>query len=565
MLMNFDLKKIPFSRYGSYFSISYLSAKGSLEEGIYLRNIRGGDNDNGAVFKLDVLQDGETVPFTTTGHPTYLQLQTETGNVKFVMSEAGNVHVYGKNAGLRMTMVTQAYDNAFPHKEDSWQVNIFSKKIRYMLTPLQGSLKVDAPWDVNRCTHVIADFVPDDSTQEMTAVIEEFITSYEKQTHYADFEECHSKVAKEFEEWQDNVLSVPSEFDKGRQLASYITWSCIVNPEDNLTRPAMYMSKNWMTNIWSWDHCFNAMALVEKNPELAWDQYMIFFDKQDPSGQLPDYMNNQYAYWNCSKPPIHGWTLSWMLKRTDQISKKQLSEVYGPLTKWTNWYLNHRDDNDNGFSEYHHGNDSGWDNSTIFAEGVSVESPDLCAFLVLQMETLAEVAELLDLKEEAIKWQRLADKLLKDMIEHFWIGDRFVAYHLNQEVETGDSLLLFMPIILGDRLPTEIRSKLVEGLKDETRFLTENGLATESTSSPYYIPDGYWRGPIWAPSTMLLIDGLANAGEKDFSQNLARRYCAMANENGMAENFDAKTGKGLRDLAFTWTSSVFLILGNEYI
>ena len=38
----------------------------------------------------------------------------------------------------------------------------------------------------------------------------------------------------------------------------------------------MYMSKNWMTNIWSWDNCFNAMALVRHQPELAWDQFMIF-------------------------------------------------------------------------------------------------------------------------------------------------------------------------------------------------------------------------------------------------------------------------------------------------
>lgn len=39
----------------------------------------------------------------------------------------------------------------------------------------------------------------------------------------------------------------------------------------------------------------------------------------------------------------------------------------------------------------------------------------------------------------------------------------------------------------------------------------------------------------------------------------------MANENGMAENFHAQTGQGSRDLAFTWTSSVFLILANEYL
>jgi putative isomerase len=37
----------------------------------------------------------------------------------------------------------------------------------------------------------------------------------------------------------------------------------------------------------------------------------------------------------------------------------------------------------------------------------------------------------------------------------------------------------------------------------------------------------------------------------------------MAARSGMAENFDAITGEGLRDPAYTWTSSVFLIFAHE--
>ncbi|MGV2806263.1 hypothetical protein GNF85_22200, partial [Clostridium perfringens] len=146
--------------------------------------------------------------------------------------------------------------------------------------------------------------------------------------------------------------------------------------EGCLTRPAMYMSKNWMTNIWSWDNCFNAMALVRHQPELAWDQFMIFFDRQDESGLLPDFVNDKYELWNCNKPPIHGWTLAWMMRRTDFIKETQLREVYGPLSKWTEWWLTHRDHDGDGIPQYNHGNDSGWDNSTAFNNGIPVESPD---------------------------------------------------------------------------------------------------------------------------------------------------------------------------------------------
>ncbi|MEC5423450.1 trehalase family glycosidase [Virgibacillus sp. C22-A2] len=563
--MNFDLKHIPFSRFGSYLSISYLTGDQNITEGIYLRNIRGGDEGNGALFKLDVIQNGKTVPFKTIADATCLRFQAEEGYVSFAYPESDYVRVYGENAGLRMSLVTEAYDNAFFHKEKSWQVNVFSKKIRFMLTPLTGELVLDAPWEVNGCSQVVADFIPDDKTCRMDGVIEEFMTSYTPREYDVTFDAAIEKVKKEYEYWLANTLTVPSVYESGKQLASYITWSCVVKKEGYLTRQAMYMSKNWMTNIWSWDHCFNAMALVQENPELAWDQFMIFFDVQDPSGLIPDFMNNEFAYWNCSKPPIHGWALSWMLKHTDKFSTDKLKEIYLPLSRWTTWYIKHRDSDNNSIPEYHHGNDSGWDNSTVFHEGIPVESPDLCAFLILQMETLSELASLLELEEEKRKWEQLADKLLDDMISYFWVGDRFIAKHLGEEVTSGDSLLLFMPIILGKRLPDHIRSALIAGLKDKDRFLTKHGLATESVSSPYYLDDGYWRGPIWAPSTMLIIDGLKSSGEKKFAQELAHKYCEMATNNGMAENFNALTGEGLRDRAFTWTSSVFLILGNEYI
>ena len=122
-----------------------------------------------------------------------------------------------------------------------------------------------------------------------------------------------------------------------------------------------------------------------------------------------------------------------------------------------------------------------------------------------------------------------------------------------------------MPILLGKRLPDDVLHQLVAGLKQEGRFLTQHGLATESVNSPYYESDGYWRGPIWAPSTMLIVDGLNAAGETQFAQDLSRQFCAMVSRSGMAENFDALSGDGLRDRAYSWTSSVFLVLGHEYL
>jgi glycogen debranching enzyme len=114
-----------------------------------------------------------------------------------------------------------------------------------------------------------------------------------------------------------------------------------------------------------------------------------------------------------------------------------------------------------------------------------------------------------------------------------------------------------MPILLGEDLPGPVLEALVVQLR---RHLTPHGLATEAPDSPSYEPDGYWRGPIWAPVTVLIEDGLRRAGQDDLADELSDRFLALCERSGFAENFDALTGEGLRDRAYTWTAAAYLIL-----
>jgi len=58
------------------------------------------------------------------------------------------------------------------------------------------------------------------------------------------------------------------------------------------------------------------------------------------------------------------------------------------------------------------------------------------------------------------------------------------------------------------------------------------------------------------------LDGV---GEKDFARDLRTRFCRLVSKSGMAENFDPITGANLRDPAYTWTSSVFLIFAHQLL
>ncbi|HEY3607687.1 MAG TPA: hypothetical protein VGL06_09320, partial [Pseudonocardiaceae bacterium] len=122
---------------------------------------------------------------------------------------------------------------------------------------------------------------------------------------------------------------------------------------------------------------------------------------------------------------------------------------------------------------------------------------------------------------------------------------------------TSDSLLELMPIVLGELLPRHIHTALAEQIREH---LTPHGLATELPGSPHYEPDGYWRGPIWAPSTVLIEDGLRRAGHTRMADEISDRFRALCETSGFAENFDALTGAGQRDRAYTWTASGYLIL-----
>ncbi len=336
-----------------------------------------------------------------------------------------------------------------------------------------------------------------------------------------------------------------------------------MNPEGPLTRRAVLMSKNWMNKVWSWDNCFNALALAAASPELAFDQLRLMFDNQAPTGAFPDSVTSLERNYCFVKPPIFGWTL---MRLADRLGARRIkkfhAEAYEPICRQTEFWFRYRDTNKNGMCEYLHGNDSGWDNSTVFDQGCPVEAADLAAHLVMQMEGLAQMAAALGKKRDESRWRRRSREQLERLLDHGLIHNRFVS-PLADMLGAYDpgSLLNYIPIILGSRLPGRILRRMVKDLSPGGFFLTEHGLATQRLDSKAYTPNGYWRGPIWAPSTYLIFDGLLASGEKELATLIAKRFCKMcARDSAMWENYDAATGDGLCCPAYTWTASVFLLL-----
>ena len=587
-MISFDVASVPFSRYGSYLSVSHTS--GPSGKGLYLRTVHGRAIPR-ELLLLEPVHNGSPVSYVEDASPDVLRLESSCGWVEICLSESDVVRLRGEGIGLRLSAEAALIDPVIPIGQnlDSWLLNFRVTRVKLLASVMAGQLTADTWAGSGSKAREQICFAPDQHTNRWEGFLGEFGGAFTLGAQFTlgarptlaaqatpaaqqeSFEQCRCRAHDEFASWlakapeiRDGVAG-DEKLSVARELAAYVNWSAVVRPSGILKRPAMLMSKNWMTNVWAWDHCFNAMALAMGNPEAAWDQFMLLFDHQDENGGLPDVVNDCQPEWNYCKPPIHGWALKWMMKHSEAVTVDRLLEAYEPLCRWTRWWTSHRDYNRNGFAEYTHGNDSGWDNSTVFRHGAPVESPELCAFLVLQMEALAEVAAILGRSGEAADWRAQAEHLLRSTLARFWRGDRFVAVKAwdGGDIES-ESLLLFVPLVLGKRLPEGVRQTLVQRLATGG-WLTSYGLATELPTSEYYDADGYWRGPIWAPSTMLIVDGLVDAGEDQLASEISRKFCLMAAKAGMAENFDALTGQGLRDQAYTWTSSTFLVLASMYI
>lgn len=557
----FDITKVPFSRYGSYLSLS-ANDWGPLGTGLYLHLHYG---KTVAAFRINPVRNSEVLAYAVETSPGLLRLKPAGGgNIEFVISGQGTVRLRGSGVSLQLEMPPERWTWAY-QIPGAWAFNYSPYQVQLALEMLAGDIDVVAPWQKGKgfcyeTTHAVAILSPDGSGT-FEAAIDDFLTTWIKPER-PQFDARRDEVAREYEAWTNGLPEVDAEYETARNLAAYVNWSAVVNPAGCVTRPTMYMSKIGMCNVYNWDNVFNAMAHCTHQPELAWDQLLVMAEHQDEFGKSPSSLNRSAVRMTIANSPIHGWGLRYMWdKNPDLLTPGRMAEAYNYLSRWTSWICRHRTWPGDRLPFHHHGFDGGWDNSSIFDRGVPVITPDYAAYTILQMAALADLAEAMDRDEEAADWRTRAGVMLAALVEELWQDDQFVGIlRPSGEVVKCESLLICMPMVLGVRLPEEVRTRLVARIREH---FTPHGLATEKLDSPNYVEGGYWRGPIWAPATMLITSGLNEIGEVELARTIMRSFCDMCKENGFSENFDPITGRGYYDTAYTWTSSVFMMFANQ--
>ncbi|GAA3758955.1 trehalase family glycosidase [Plantactinospora mayteni] len=557
----FSIWEIPFSHSGSWFNFSPVVAERTYADDVHLVSHQTRLHP---VLRLVPHVGGASVETAVTAVPSRLVWTRGKGRIELAYESDDTVRVRGDGLGLRilaadaaLTPFTGPYFLQDP-VDGSYLFTLYETGRRYRVTVLTGRpTTVTGSQQLGTAERGLT--LGDHRAWELA--IEEYDSARTPYRSVRTFDQVAASAATEFSRYVDAVAPWRSVDTPAAELAAYVVWSATVRPAGFVTRPAVLMSKHWMDKVWSWDHCFNALALATGAPELAWDQFRLPFEHQDSAGALPDSVTHSEVLYNFVKPPIHGWALRELRRRIPGLRREQLLEAYQGLERWTRFWLTARRVPGNELAHYQHGNDSGWDNATTFDPERVVESADLASFLVLQLRELADLAGELGLAGEARSWRRATEQMRAALLE-LWTPEGFVARAaLTQRTWTSASLIDLMPVLLADELPDAIRQVLARRIQ---RHLTPYGLATELTTSPHYRADGYWRGPIWAPTTVLVEDGLRRGGFTALADEISSRFRALCERSGFAENFDALTGAGLRDRAYTWTASGYLILAAGY-
>jgi glycogen debranching enzyme len=557
----FDPRKIPFSHYGSWLSLSPVTGNASYADDLHVVSHQQGMH---AVLCLRaVSDDGSRADTRIEAVPSCLSWLGEPGRIEAVYASTDTLRVRGTALGLRISAAVPrltSFSGTYLYSDPvdgSYVYTSYETGRRYRITVLAGAAAVEGDQALGSAARSVTVSAAGGASRWEIA-IEEYEAGRAPYHPARSFDQARQDAGAAFAAFTDRIAPWRSERTPAAEHAAYVLWSAIVRPAGFLTRPAVLMSKHWMNKVWSWDHCFNALALARGEADLAWHQFALPFDHQDPAGALPDSVTHSEVLYNYVKPPIHGWALSLLRQRfTDGLPDADIEETYGRLERWTEYWLGRRAAG-SPLPHYHHGNDSGWDNATTFDAARVVESADLAAFLILQMRELADLAARLGKPDAGTRWHSESERLLSAMLSLLWTGERFAARIVGTgELRTSESLLDVMPVVLGASLPAQVHTALAREVR---RHLSDHGPATETLDSPHYSPDGYWRGPIWAPSTILIEDGLRRAGHAGLADEVSRRFRLLCETSGFAENFDATTGAGQRDRAYTWTASSYLIL-----
>jgi glycogen debranching enzyme len=364
-------------------------------------------------------------------------------------------------------------------------------------------------------------------------------------------------------------------------------------------RPAL---KKYGPFQWLWDSGWHMIVWSHRRPENAIADLRTLLQFQQPDGFIPEIifwqqnrllrkLVNFYSgysheeFTDLTQMPMLAYSIRAIWQATQD--KKLLQEFVPKIVKFLEWWQLRDHDNDGLVSIIHpweSGIDAsptydpvfhlsnprpfrmqlnfwkllykyrrtGWNQQTILQkEWFNVEDVGVCSAYADGWGVLALLAGEFD-NELAIRCRAQHQRYQEAIIHKCWDGERerFISYYHQDGAELvspAETIQTLLPLLLDD-LPVHIQQKLVEKVKDPTKFQLPFPVPSVAKSEITFSPGNtglLWRGPMWPCTTWLVMEGLMKHGFKAEAAAILDRWSELCLKNGIWEYYNPLTGKGL--------------------
>jgi hypothetical protein len=310
-----------------------------------------------------------------------------------------------------------------------------------------------------------------------------------------------------------------------------------VTPQNKFVSP--FIEPPFNGHIFMWDACFmtmfgryghrafNFLASLDNfyckqhadgfiSRQISISEGKERFSKYDPSSTGPNLM--PWAEWE------------YFINFNDT---NRLKEVFPPLLAYYQWYRTNRSWPDGSY--FSSGWGSGMDNQPRLPKGdefdprfstgflswidITLQQIVVSKIMIAMADVLNRQNDVKDLKNEI---EKLSDYVIKNMWDEktAFFYDRYRDGTLNNV----KSIAAFWSLLAGV-VPPESSDKFIAHLDNPKEFNRVHRIPTLSADNPHYDPNnGYWNGPVWAPTNYMVLRGLTKYGKDSLAHEIALNH-----------------------------------------
>jgi glycogen debranching enzyme len=359
---------------------------------------------------------------------------------------------------------------------------------------------------------------------------------------------------------------------------------------------------------WFWDSCFHAIILSHYDMAAAEEELLSLFAAQSADGMMAHVIYweklEQFAVdWHNDvtsdfiQPPIIADTVERLYARSGNTSF--LEFVYPKLIQYYDYLLRYRDVRVVDLIGYVNPDESGEDNSPRFdlaldlptehsvedslalrrelitahkecelspsctAQKFWVEDVALNSYLVMNLESMARLANELGDRSAATRFASSAKRVAAAMRAYMFDGNQFLPLTgLGGSKSPDDTWTCLLPLISQQYTKAEAASLIERELLREDRMWSPFGVSTVRQDARAFDPEEpgwgaewqhpHWRGPIWMNVHWFLHRALRTYGYHDIADAIKLRSVDLILQQGFREYYHPLTGAGMGAQDFTW-------------